>query len=59
MDYEDEETIEEKYWEVITTDDVEEDLDRFVEYLLYQKKNEQAATAVLDDLFYFKDTVII
>ena len=54
MDYEDEETIEEKYWEVITTDDVEEDLDRFVEYLLYQKKNEQAATAVLDD---FEETV--
>ena len=32
MDYEDEETTEEKHWEVITTEDVEEDLDRFVEY---------------------------
>lgn len=40
---------DEKSWEVIATDDVEEDLAGFVEYLLYEKKNEQAATAVIDD----------
>ena len=54
MGYEDENLDEGKKWEVITTDDAEEDLDRFVGCLLQEKKNEQAATAVLDD---YEETV--
>ena len=36
-------------WRVITTEDVQNDLDNFVYYLLVEKMNEQAANAVLDD----------
>lgn len=36
-------------YKVIITEDAEEDLDRFVRYLLYEKKNEQAAGNLLDD----------
>ena len=36
-------------WRVITTEDVQNDLDNFVYYLLVEKLNEQAAVAVLDD----------
>ena len=36
-------------YKVIITKDAEEDLDRFVRYLLYEKKNEQAAGNLLDD----------
>ena len=38
-----------KTWKVITTDDVQNDLDNFVYYLLVEKLNDQAATALLDD----------
>ncbi len=38
-----------KKYIVIATDDVEDDLDRYVSYLLYEKKNEQAARNVIDD----------
>ena len=41
-------------WKVVTTDEVEFDLDNFVYYLLVKKMNEQAANAVLDD---FDETV--
>ena len=38
-----------KTWKVIVTEDVQNDLDNFVYYLLVEKLNEQAATALLDD----------
>lgn len=36
-------------YKVVLTSDAEEDLNRFIRYLLYEKKNEQAASSVLDD----------
>ena len=36
-------------WKVVITDDVQDDLDNFVYYLLVEKLNRQAAKAVLDD----------
>ena len=36
-------------YDVVLTADAEEDLDRFVRYLLFEKKNEQAASNVLND----------
>lgn len=41
-------------YKVVVTSDAEEDLDRFIQYLLLEKKNEQAARNVLDD---FEDTL--
>ena len=38
-----------KTWKVLATDDVEEDLSDFVQYLLFEKMSEQAASAVLED----------
>lgn len=38
-----------KKWIVVATEDVQNDLDRFVYYLLVEKLNNQAAKAVLDD----------
>ena len=38
-----------KDWKVITTEDVQNDLDNFVYYLLSEKLNEQAAKALLED----------
>ena len=38
-----------KKWIVVATEDVQNDLDRFVYYLLVEKLNKQAAMAVLDD----------
>lgn len=40
-------------YKVVVTKDAEEDLDSFIRYLLFEKKNEQAAQSVLDD---FEDT---
>ena len=37
-------------YKVVITSDAEEDLDRFVRYLLFVKQNPQAATNVLNDL---------
>lgn len=37
------------YWKVIVTADAKDDLDNFVYYLLVEKMNSQAASAVLDD----------
>ena len=36
-------------YKVVVTADAEEDLNRFVSYLLYEKKSAQAAAQVLDD----------
>jgi len=36
-------------YKVVITLDAEEDLDRFIRYLLFAKKNQQAAANVLDD----------
>ena len=36
-------------WNVTVTEDVEQDLDNYVYYLLVEKMNDQAATALLDD----------
>ncbi len=36
-------------YKIVITKDAEEDLDRYVRYLLYDKKNEQAASNLLDD----------
>ena len=41
-------------YKVVVTSDAEEDLDRFIQYLLLEKKNEQAARNVFDD---FEDTL--
>ncbi len=36
-------------YKVIITEDAEADMDRFVQYLLFEKKNEQATGNLLDD----------
>lgn len=36
-------------YKVIITSDAENDLDGFIKYLLFEKKNEQAASSVLND----------
>ncbi len=36
-------------YDVVLTPDAEEDLDRFIRYLLFEKKNAQAAANVLND----------
>ena len=41
-------------YKVVVTDEAEEDLNQFIQYLLFAKKNKQAARNVLDD---FEDTV--
>nr|WP_298568812.1 type II toxin-antitoxin system RelE/ParE family toxin [uncultured Mogibacterium sp.] len=41
-------------YRVVVTEEAEEDLNRFIQYLLFIKKNHQAAINVLDD---FEDTV--
>ncbi len=43
-------------YNVIITEDAENDLDRFLQYLLFEIKNEQAAENFLDD---FEETVRI
>ena len=35
-------------YNVVITSDAEKDLDSFIHYLLFEKKNEQAASSVLD-----------
>lgn len=37
------------YKMIVVTKDAEEDLDRFIQYLMYEKKSMQAAQNVLDD----------
>lgn len=41
-------------YDVIITDDAETDLERFIQYLLFEKQSIQAATNLLDD---FEETI--
>ncbi len=43
-------------YKVIITEDAEADMDKFVQYLLFEKKSEQAAGNLLDD---FESTIAI
>ena len=36
-------------YKIVITTDAEEDLDRYIQYLLHEKKSDQAAKNVLDD----------
>lgn len=36
-------------YKIVVTKDAKEDLDRFIQYLLFEKKSIQAAQNVLDD----------
>lgn len=42
-------------YKIVIMQDAEEDLDRFVRYLLFEKKSEQAARNLLDD---FEETKV-
>lgn len=42
-------------YKVIITEDAEQDLDRFVKFLLFEKRSEQAARNLLDD---FEATIV-
>ena len=44
-------------YKVVITEDAEADLDAFIGYLLFEKKNRQAATAVLDDFGLTKESL--
>ena len=45
-------------YKVVVTIDAEEDLDRFVRHLLFEKKNEQAARNVLNDFEATKESLV-
>ena len=44
-------------YKIFITKDAEEDLDRYVRYLLFEKKNEQAAGNLLDDFEATKNSL--
>lgn len=44
-------------YKIFITNDAEEDLDRYVRYLLFEKKNEQAAGNLLDDFEATKNSL--
>lgn len=44
-------------YKIFITEDAEEDLDRYVRYLLFEKKNEQAAGNLLDDFEATKNSL--
>lgn len=44
-------------YEVVVTEDAENDLDSHIRYLLYTKRNEQAARNLLDDFEATKETL--
>ena len=44
-------------YKVVITIDAEKDLDNFIRYLLWEKKNEQAAQNVLDDFEATKNSL--
>ncbi len=46
-------------YKVMITSDAEEDLDRFIRYLLFKKKNRQAALNVLNDFEETKRTLSV
>lgn len=39
-------------YKIVVTADAEEDLDRYIQYLLYEKKSMQAARNVLDEMHF-------
>lgn len=44
-------------YRIVVTSEAEEDLDRFIKYLLFEKENEQAAKNVLDDFVATKESL--
>lgn len=44
-------------YKVVMTTDAEEDLDRFIRYLLFEKQNSQASSNVLNDFEATKQTL--
>lgn len=44
-------------YRIVVTSDAEDDLDRFIKYILFEKRNEQAAKNVLDDFEATKETL--
>lgn len=44
-------------YKIVVTSDAEEALDRFIKYLLFEKKSEQAAKNVLDDFEAVKESL--
>ena len=44
-------------YNVVITEDAEQDLDRFIKYLLFVKKNDQAAGSLLDDFEITKNNL--
>lgn len=44
-------------YRIVVTTDAEEDLERFIKYLFFEKKSEQAAKNVLDDFEATKESL--
>lgn len=44
-------------YRIVVTSDAEDDLNRFIKYILFEKRNEQAAKNVLDDFEATKETL--
>ena len=42
-------------YKVVVTNDAKENMQEYIEYILYEKKNQQAAGSLLDDFEYTKD----
>ena len=42
-------------YKVVVTNDAKENMQKYIEYILYEKKNQQAAASLLDDFEYTKD----
>lgn len=39
-------------YKVVVTNDAKENMQEYIEYILYEKKNQQAAGSLLDDFEY-------
>ena len=44
-------------YRIVVTSDAEDDLNRFIKYILFEKRNEQTAKNVLDDFEATKETL--
>lgn len=42
-------------YKVVVTNDAKENMQEYIEYILYEKKNQQAAGSLLDDFEYTKE----
>lgn len=42
-------------YKVVVTNDAKENMQEYIEYILYEKKNQQVAGSLLDDFEYTKD----